>query len=146
MLALRLVLARAVRLKLVPGNPMDAVEWRSAQRVENVDPLGAAELRAVLAAAPSVDGDLATMLELWARTGLRAGEMMGLQPQDVDLEAGTVLVRRTWTRQRLGPAKTGRERRVAFGHPIVEDTLEWRPRADVIDAMVTKIRRLNGRR
>ena len=65
-----------------------------------------------------------------------------LQPQDVDLEAGTVLVRRTWTRQRLGPTKTGRERRVAFGDQIVEDTLEWRPRADVIDAMVTKIRRL----
>jgi len=60
----------------------------------------------------------------------------------VDLEAGTVLVRRTWTRQRLGPTKTGHERRVSFGHPIVEDTLEWRPRADVIDTMITRIRRL----
>jgi len=128
-------------LLVLPGNPMDAVEWRSAQRVENVDPFTVAELARILAV-PAVDGDLATLLELWARTGLRAGEVMGVQPQDVDLEAGTVLVRRTWTRQRLGPTKTGHARRVSFGHPIVEDTLEWRPRADVIDTMITRIRRL----
>ena len=141
LLALRLILTRAVRLKLLAGHPMDAVEWRSAQRVENVDPFTRAELARILAV-PAVDGDLLTLLELWARTGLRAGEMMGLQPQDVDLDAGTVLVRRTWTRERLGPTKTGRERRVAFGHPIVEDTLEWRPRADIVDTMATRIRRL----
>ncbi len=141
LLALRLILTRAVRLKLLPGNPIDAVEWRSAQRVENVDPFTAAELRAMLAV-PAVDGDLLTLLELWARTGLRAGEVAGLQPQDVDLEAGAVLVRRTWTRERLGPTKTGRERRVSFGHPTVEDSLEWRPRADVVDAMAARIRRL----
>jgi len=31
---------------------------------------------------------------------------------------------------------------VSFGHPIVEDALEWRPRADVVDALVARIRRL----
>ena len=89
LLALRLILARAVRLKLLPGNPMNEVEWRSTSRVENVDPFTSAELRAILTA-PALDADVVTMLELWARTGLRAGELAGLQPQDVDLEAGTV--------------------------------------------------------
>src|SRR5207245_8018153 len=83
----------------------------------HVDPLGAAELRAVLAAAPP-----------W---------MAGRRPRGGDRPRPTHL-----DRQRLGPTKTRGERRVAFGHQIVEDTLEWRPRADVIDAMVTKIRRL----
>jgi integrase len=141
LLALRLILARAVRLRLLPGNPMDAVEWRSAQIIENVDPFTAAELRRILAV-PAVDGDLLTLLELWSRTGLRAGEVMGLQPQDVDHEAGTLIVRRSWTRQRLGPTKTGRERRVSFGHPIAEHTPEWRPSADIAVAMSTRLRRL----
>jgi len=128
-------------LGLLPGNPMDAVEWRSAQRVENVDPFTVTEL-ARIAAISAVDGDLLTLLDLWARTGLRAGEVMGLQPQDVDPVAGIILVRRAWTRQRLGPTKTGRERRVSFGHPIVEDTLEWRPQAGIVDSVAARIRKL----
>jgi integrase len=144
LLALRLILARAVRMKMLPGNPMNEVEWRSAPRVENVDPFTTAELRAILAT-PALDADLVTMLELWIRTGLRAGELTGLQPQDLDLDAGTVLVRRTWTRGRLGPTKTGRERSVSFGHPILEAAGVWRPSAEVIAAMTTKLRGLKRR-
>jgi integrase len=139
---LRLILTRALRQKLVSSNAMDLVEFRGAPRIEPVEPFSVTELRNILAAAPAVEHDLAALLEVWARTGMRAGEAMALQPQDVDLEAGAVLVRRTWTPGRLGPTKTGRERRVSFGHPIVEDTLEWRPRAEIIDAMATRIRRL----
>ena len=58
---------------------------------------------------------------------MRAGEECGLQWQDIDLGRGTVVVRRTWSRQRLGPTKTGRERTVSILHPVADQTLAWRP-------------------
>ncbi len=129
LLALGLILQRAVRMKLLVGNPMREVEWRGLPRrdEQGVDPFTAAELRAILNAATSVDADLATMLRLWLQSGMRAGEVSGLQRQDLDLDKGTALVRRTWSRQRLGPTKTGLVRTVSIVHPVAEDTPEWRP-------------------
>jgi integrase len=66
-------------------------------------------------------------LRLWAQTGLRQGEVAALQTQDLDLDRGLVVVRRTWSRGRLGPPKTRQSRVVACLHPISEDTPEWRP-------------------
>src|SRR5437660_3086206 len=43
------------------------------------------------------------------------------------MTTGLVKVRRTWSRQRLGPTKTGIERDVSVLHPIADDTQEWRP-------------------
>jgi len=127
--ALRLILRRAVRRGLIPSNPMGEVEWRPTPRIEQVDPFTGRELRAILTAAERLDPDFSTMLRLWCQSGCRAGELAGLQGQDVDLEAGTVKVRRTWSRQRLGPTKTRRERDVSIVHPIADDTPEWRPGA-----------------
>src|SRR5437867_352873 len=50
-----------------------------------------------------------------------------LRPEDVDLERGTIEVRRTWSRGRVGPTKTGRSRSVSLLHPVTETTSEWRP-------------------
>jgi integrase len=105
LLALRLILQRAVRTKVLAANPMKEVEWRGAPRIEQVDPFTGAELRALLRAADELDRDFATLLRLWVQTGMCAGEVAGLQWQDVDLERGTALVRRTWSRQQLGPTK-----------------------------------------
>jgi len=82
---------------------------------------------AILASAHAVDADLATLLRLHAQTGMRQGEVCGLQRQDLDLERGTVHVRRTYSRGRLGPTKTGRTRVVSMLHPVAEATAEWRP-------------------
>lgn len=127
LLALRLILQRAVRTKRIPSNPMHEVEWRGQTRIEQVDPFTVQEVRAILGAARDRDADFATMLRLWAQSGLRAGEVSGLQWQDLDLAQGTVLVRRTWSRQRLGPTKTGRDRHVSFLHPVTDETADWRP-------------------
>ncbi len=127
LLTLRLILQRAVRTKIIPANPMHEVEWRGLPRMNQVDPFSGAELRAILAAAQGRDPDLATMLRLWAQSGMRAGEVSGLQWHDVDLERGTALVRRTWSRQRLGPTKTGHERKVSILHPVADETSDWRP-------------------
>jgi len=31
---------------------------------------------------------------------------------------------------------------VSFGHPIVEDTLEWKPQAGIVDSVAARIRKL----
>ena len=95
--------------------------------MEQVDPFAGRELRAILAAAERLEPEFATLLRLWMQSGMRAGEVAGLQWQDVDLSTGLVKVRRTWSRQRLGPTKTGIERDVSVLHPIADDTQEWRP-------------------
>jgi integrase len=127
LLALRLILQRAVKRKLILGNPIKEIEWRGTQAIEQVDPFTGAELRLILAAAERLDPGLATMLRLWAQSGMRAGEVCGLQWGDLDLERGEALVQRTWSRQRLGPTKTRRTRLVSFLHPVTDDTAEWRP-------------------
>jgi hypothetical protein len=45
----------------------------------------------------------------------------------MELDRGLVVVRRTWSRSRLGPPKTRQSRVVSCLHPITEDTPEWRP-------------------
>lgn len=146
LLALRLILHRAARTKRIAANPMHEVEWRGLPRMENVDPFTGVELRAILAAAHERDADLATLLRAWAQSGMRAGEVCGLQWQDLDLAAGTVLVRRTWSRQRLGPTKTGHERRVFILHPVADETAEWRPGAtEASRSVVGRLRHLTVR-
>jgi integrase len=130
LLPLRLILKRAVRRGLIPANPASDVEWHGAQRVEDVDPFNGQELRAILSAAERLEPDFGVLLRLWAQSGLRAGEVAGLQWQDVGLADGVVKVRRTWSRQQLGPTKTASSTRdVSILHPVADDTLEWRPGA-----------------
>jgi integrase len=125
---LKMILKRARRRELILANPFDLVEWRSQQRVENADPFASHELRRILEAAPhAVSPAFATMLRLWAQSGMRAGEVYGLQQHDMNYNAGTALVRRTWSRQRLGPTKTNLEREPSFLHPIADDSPEWHP-------------------
>src|SRR4029077_3257278 len=106
----RLILKRAKCRGLILATPMPDVEWIGAKRQESVDPLTSTELRAILDAADSLDWHFGTMLRVWAGSGARAGEVTGLQWQDVDLSKGTVLIRRTFSHHRVLPAtKTGRE-------------------------------------
>src|SRR2546425_13066653 len=82
------------------------------------------------------------MLRVWAQSGMRAGGVAGLQGQDIALEHGRALVRRTLSRGRSGPTKTGRERQVSFLHPIAADTPEWRPGVGDTRVALAGIRKL----
>ena len=125
---LKMILKRARRRELIPANPFDLVEWRTHQRVENADPFTSHELRRILeATSHAVSAPFAAMVRLWVQSGMRAGEVYGLQQQDLNYDAGTALVRRTWSRQRLGPTKTNLERETSFLHPIADDSPEWHP-------------------
>jgi integrase len=140
---LRLILQAAVRANHLRANPVEHLGRIKRHGDQNVDPFSGAELRAILDAAQRLRPDFATMLWLWAQTGMRAGEVCGLQWQNLDLEAGTAIVRRTWSRCRLGPTKTGIIRSVSFLHATTEPTAEWRPGVTQQSrAILTGLRRL----
>ena len=128
LMALRLILQRAVRAKILPANPMLDLALRlRADDDDNVDPFTVAELRAIFAAAHELDRDFETLLRLWAQAGPRAGEVLGLTHQELDLDKGRALIERTWSRGRLGPTKSGRSRLVSILHPVAQDTTNWKP-------------------
>jgi integrase len=128
---LAMILDHAVERGDLPANPMRTGEplWRAGERAD-VDPFNASELRAILKASRASDPDFAVLIQLMAQAGLRPGEAMAIRRGNVNLEAGTVDVRGTWSRGRLGPPKNRHSTRtVSVLHPITEDTTQWRPGA-----------------
>ncbi len=111
---LRRALSQAVRFGLIGRNPCDAVTRPRAKRKE-VSYLDAAQVRALLETAR---GDrLEALAVLAVATGLRQGELLGLQWHDVDLAAGTLAVRRQLLGHNdgsfeLGELKTPKSRRL----------------------------------
>ena len=111
---LRRVLRDAVQWGMLARNPCDLVERPRAPR-EEASYLDTGQVRTLLAAAR---GDpLEALIVLAVTTGLRQGELLGLQWGDVDLRAGTLAVRRQLLegdkgRPVLGELKTARSRRL----------------------------------
>src|SRR5918993_5496172 len=99
----------AVRWRLVPYNVADAVTPPRPTKPE-ITPLSAEQVKMLLAAAR---GDrLEALYVLAVTTGMRIGEMFGLKWSDVDLDAGTVQVRRTVAADgTVNPPKTSSGRR-----------------------------------
>jgi integrase len=89
---LRQALKQAVRWKLLVHNPTDAVEPPKADRKEIVA-LTELETAMLLTAAGGTSFYIPALLAV--TTGLRRGEILALRWSDVDLERGTLAVRRT---------------------------------------------------
>jgi integrase len=105
-------LKQAERWGLVPRNVADDVDPPKVHKDE-VHPLTYEQARKLL---EIVRGDRLEALYVVAlQSGLRQGELLALRWEDVDLEAHTVQVRRTLTRDggkhTVGPAKTAKGRR-----------------------------------
>ena len=93
-------LKQAVRDGLVPRNSTEAVKPPQIRR-EEMRPLTAVQVRVLFDAA---GGDrLEALYILAVTTGLRQGELLGLKWDDVDLDSGTLQVRRTLTTAKGGP-------------------------------------------
>lgn len=107
----------AVRHGLMERNPAADLVLPAVRQADRV-PWTSAELRAFLAAIPE-DDELAPLWITAAWTGMRQGELLGLRWQDVDLDRGSLVVRRslarlpgpTGTRYVLEEPKTERSRR-----------------------------------
>jgi integrase len=99
-------LKQAVTDGLIPRNVTEAVKPPQPEKKE-IRRLSPNQARALL---EEVKGDrLESLYVLAVSTGMRQGELLGLKWEDVDLETGTVQVRRTLSTQ------TGKE--VAFSPP-----------------------------
>ena len=93
-------LKQAVADGLIPRNTTEAVRPPQVRK-EEIRPLDAEQVKALFGAA---QGDrLEALYILAVHTGLRQGELLGLKWGDVDLEAGTLQVRRTLTTAKGGP-------------------------------------------
>jgi integrase len=111
---LRTALAKAVRMGWINANPCAAIDLPRARHEEMLF-LTADEVRAV---AEAIDPHYRVLIYMAAYTGLRAGELGGLQRQDVDLLRGVLHVRRALKdvngHLELGPTKTHAQRTIAL--------------------------------
>lgn len=88
---LRAALHEAVRLRLIPSNPVELVR-APRQEPKQVEAFTLAEAQALDRAAEGQR--LAALVRVAWRTGLRLGELLALRWEDVDWDTGTVSVRR----------------------------------------------------
>jgi integrase len=101
-------LKQALRWGLVPRNVSEAVDPPRVRRKE-IKPLSPAQARTLLETAR---GDrLEALYVLAVHCGLRQGELLGLKWEDVDLDRGTLQVRRTLSGGAFTTPKTAKSRR-----------------------------------
>lgn len=133
------VLRHAVRRGIVPVSPADGVESHP-HRASVPPPWEPAEAAAFLVAAQRAR--LYPFFHLALATGLRGGELLGLQWADVDLAAAILTVRHTYARTPDGPAltepKTARSKRAVALDPETVAVLEqrqqqWRAERDLAE-------------
>lgn len=106
-------LKQAVADGLIPRNVTEAVKAPRPEKKE-MKPLNPVQARTLLDAARGEK--LEALYVLAVTTGMRQGEILGLKWEDIDLEAGTLQVRRTLSTAmgrgvKFGDPKTARSRR-----------------------------------
>ena len=111
---LRTACAKGVRLGMLNTSPCSQIDLPRARRQEMLF-LTADEVRAV---AEAIEPRYRVLIYTAAYTGLRAGELAGLERRDVDLLRGVIHVRRALKdvngRLELGPTKTHATRTVSL--------------------------------
>ena len=90
-------LRQAVRLGYIRSNPSEACTLPHIERAE-ISPLDAPEMRDFLAALD--ESEYSTLLKVDLFTGLREGEILGLQWSCIDFERGTIRVDKQLSRPR----------------------------------------------
>lgn len=102
----------AVKDGLVKTSPVEGVDSAKWQK-EPPDPFNAEEREKIIALMQKRwPGHVANMVEFWFWTGLRTGEILGLQWSSVDLKAGHVVIREAKVRGEQKDTKTSVARTV----------------------------------
>jgi integrase len=141
LMPLRGVMGYAVRRRLISTNPCDLLtrddrpqtrEKRNQPVWSDDDITGLIEASVRLAARPESRYDYSPLIYLAAHTGLRLGELLGVQWGDIDLHEGVLRVERQWLRNATyGPTKTpAGVRRVALSPATAKYLREFRMRCD----------------
>jgi integrase len=98
-------LKQAVMDGLIPKNATEAVKPPQPTR-EEMHPLTPEQAKLLLQVAHEAGDRLEALYVLAIHTGLRQGELLGLKWDDVDLEDGSLQVRRTLAMTKSGPVFT----------------------------------------
>lgn len=123
-------LRHAVRLKLIPHSPVNDIPKPRPPKKE-MKVWTNEQVRAFLAAASS--DRLHSLYVLAVSTGMREGELFGLQWQDIDLAAGSLSVQRTLEELRgkfvlKEPKTKGSRRRIDLPRMAVESLFDHKRR------------------
>jgi integrase len=110
---------QAVEDGLIETNPLADFRIRRVQKVESkIDPFTPAEVSAL------AKGELGELWAAWAWTGLRSGEVIGLEWGDVDLAGGRLHIRRAVRVGRTKSPKTQSGHRTVALLPGARTALE----------------------
>ena len=93
---LTLIFGFAVEQELINKNPMDKVECPKLSK-KKVDALTQEEAQTFFSLLPNCALDFQCMLYLLITTGMRRGELMGLQWRDIDFDSMTIEIKRNIT-------------------------------------------------
>lgn len=133
---LRQILQQAVKWQLLARNPADAVEPPRPTRAE-MKVLNEQEVARLIQAASGSRFYVPILLAL--TTGLRRGEILGLKWSDIDLDAGTLSVRRSLeqTKGRIAvkEPKTAKSRRLIVLPPVVVEALQKHKEEQSVEKM-----------
>jgi integrase len=131
LIPLRGALAQAVEDGILTKNPLDGFKFRRVTDTrKEIDPFTPAEVEAL---GKVSNGDLWTF---WAWTGLRSGEIIGLQWGDVDDQGRTVAIRRSVRFGRRKEPKTAAGSRVLHLLAPAAGSLGHRPDVDSLSVAV----------
>ncbi|MGE0454458.1 MAG: tyrosine-type recombinase/integrase [Vicinamibacteria bacterium] len=140
------LLEDAVEAGVIERNPA-ALRWKRlrlattrAERARKVKAFDADQVRRLLEAADQVLPRWSTLFRLTFACGLRIGEALALQWDDLDVERRELAIRRGWTRGRVQPTKTGDEGVVDVPADVV-DELHRREVAAAAEALAAGSRR-----
>ncbi|MEN1761471.1 site-specific integrase [Anoxynatronum sibiricum] len=139
---LRNALQQAVKWKKIDHNPCDLVDLPKRTKTEQ-KAMTQEQARAVLKAAEGIRYKV--LFELLILTGLRPGEAYGLKWQDIDLNAGTLSVRRALSRTEYGAVweltepKTSKSRRSMPIPKGLVDSLKRQKAQNAADKMAAQV-------
>jgi integrase len=149
---LKAVLTYAVHNDMIPKNPCDGIKAPSV-RTKEIKPLPQEAVTALIAGAPA---KYRAMILLAAGSGLRLGELVGLERQHLDMDKGEVHVRQQAVRldagdPYIGPPKTDSSyRTVPLAKAVVEALNEHLRRfppvaVELVDKTDPRLPNANGR-
>ena len=136
--ALSVVLSSAVDDGLLEDNPAlgstrrrrsRADRQTERERVERIRPFTEIELGSFLAKAEELEPRFAPYFWAMAYAGLRPGEALALQEDDIDFDAKKLLIERALSDGVLGDTKTGERRTVDLSRALerrLREHLQWR--------------------
>ncbi len=144
------ILGSAIEDELLEANPCQKMgKYTGSGAINSINPLTVDEVGELLEKArESLQFALYTLFLLAVRTGLRIGEILALEWPDVDFEARTVEVTKSWdySRKTMGPPKNGKHRKVDLSPMVIEALKKLRASRKVISLDATIFTDEKGKR